>query len=129
MVSASDRRFSSFAEDTEKIVLSNTLSEARWKNTRLIGGDVKEELLKLKRQSGKDIAVVGGAGLARSVIGTGLIDEYMITVHPVLLGKGKPLFGDLVNPYRLKLLRTRDLGAGSVLLHYLHSPGTSASVE
>ncbi|MBI0583552.1 MAG: dihydrofolate reductase [Methanomassiliicoccus sp.] len=123
----SDRRFSRLAEETDKVVLSNTLNEAKWKNTRLIGGNVKEELQKLKEGSGKDIAVVGGAGMARSVIGTGLIDEYMITVHPVLLGKGKPLFGDLVNPYRLKLVRTRDLGAGSVLLHYLYSRGASAS--
>jgi dihydrofolate reductase len=116
--SDSDRRFSRFAEDVQKIVLSNTLSEANWKNTQLINSNAKEELQDLKEQSGKDIAVVGGAGLARSIIGMGLIDEYQITVHPVLLGNGKPLYGQHDGRYDLELIRTKDLGAGSLLLHY-----------
>lgn len=119
--SDSDRRFSRFAEDTQKIVLSKTMSEANWKNTRLINSNVKEELQDLKEQSGGDIAVVGGAGLARSIIGMGLIDEYQVTVHPVLLGRGKPLFGEHEDRYQLELMRTRDLGSGSVLLHYRRS--------
>jgi dihydrofolate reductase len=116
--SESDRRFSRFADETQKIVLSTTLTEAKWKNSRLIKSNAKEELLKLKQQPGKNIAVAGGAGLARSVIGMGLIDEYMITVHPVLLGKGKPLFDGLDAPRKLKLVRTKDMGSGAVLLHY-----------
>lgn len=113
-----DRRFSRFADDTQKVVLSTTLTDVKWENTRLITNDPKEELMKLKEQSGKDIAVAGGAGLARSVIGMRLVDEYLITVHPVLLGKGKPLFNGLDGPLRLKLMRTRNLNSGAVLLHY-----------
>ncbi len=116
--SESDRRFSRFADETQKVVLSNTLNEVKWKNSRLIKGNPKEELLKLKAQSGKNIAVAGGAGLARSVSGMGLIDEYLITVHPVLLGKGKPLFDGLDDRLKLKLVRTRNLESGAVLLHY-----------
>jgi dihydrofolate reductase len=116
--SESDRRFSRFADETQKVVLSTTLNDVKWKNTMLIRGDPREELLKLKQQSGKDIAIAGGAGLARSVIGTGLVDEFLITVHPVLLGRGKPLFDGLESPLRLKLVRTRNLKSGAVLLHY-----------
>jgi dihydrofolate reductase len=120
--SENDRRFSHFADDTQKIVLSTTLTDAKWKNSRLIRDNVKEELMKLKEGRGKNIAVVGGAGLARSVIGMGLVDEHIITVYPVLLGKGKPLFDGLDDRIRLRLVRTREMGAGAVLLHYRPEP-------
>lgn len=117
-VSDSDRRFSKFANDTLKVVLTNTLKEVKWKNSRLIKDSPKEALLKLKQQIGKNISIAGGAGLARSVIGMGLIDDYMITVHPVLLGKGKPLFGNLETPLKLNLVRTKKFKTGATLLHY-----------
>jgi dihydrofolate reductase len=123
--SESDRLFSRFADSTQKVVLSNTLTDVSWKNSRLIRSNPKEELQKLKEQRGKNIAIAGGAGLARSVIGMGLVDEYLITVHPVILGKGKPLFGSLDTPIKLNLVRIRNLASGAVLLQYRTAPDTS----
>jgi dihydrofolate reductase len=117
----SDSRFSRFADETKKIVLSTTLTEAKWKNSRLISSNAKEELLRLKEQPGKDIAVAGGAGAARSIIGMGMVDDLMITVHPVILGKGKPLFDGIDTRQKLKLVRTKDMGSGAILLHYRQS--------
>ncbi len=116
--SESDRLFSRFADMTQKVVLSNTLTDVIWKNTRLIRKNHKEELRKLKEQKGKNIAIAGGAGLARSVIEMGLVDEFLITVHPVILGQGKPLFGRLDAPVKLDLVRTKKMASGAVLLHY-----------
>ena len=90
----------------------------QWKNSRLVKGDVADEIRKMKQESGKNILVAGGAGLAQTFIKLGLVDEYLITVHPVILGKGKSLFKDLSDRQRLKLIETRVLKPGAVLLHY-----------
>ncbi|MDD1743721.1 MAG: dihydrofolate reductase family protein, partial [Methanomassiliicoccales archaeon] len=64
--SESDKRFSRYADETEKVVLSNTLGKTEWNNSRVVGGgDVAREIQKLKQGQGKNIAVAGGAGLAR----------------------------------------------------------------
>lgn len=123
--SESDRLFSRFADSTQKVVLSNTLEDVSWRNTKLIRNNHREELQNLKEKKGKNIAIAGGAGLARSVISMGLVDEYLITVQPVLLGKGKPLFGSLDVPIKLNLVRTRIMASGAVLLHYRPVPDSA----
>ena len=120
--SANDKRFSRYADEVEKVVLSNTLRKVEWNNSRLIAGDVAKEILKLKQQPGKNIGVAGGAGLARSMTKLGLIDEYELTVHPVILGRGKPLFTDLSDRLKLELMRTRTMKSGAVLVHYRTVP-------
>lgn len=117
-----DIEFSRFADETQKIVFSNTLEKVEWKNTRLVKGNIAEEIMKMKQQPGKNMVVAGGAGIAQAFMKLGLIDEYQITVHPVVLGNGKPLFKDLNDRIKLKLLRTRALNSGAVLLHYKISP-------
>ncbi len=121
--SESDRRFSKFAEETEKIVLSRTLDHVSWKNSLLIREDIEEQLRRLKDRPGKDIAVAGGAGLARSLMDTDLIDDITIIVHPIILGKGKPLFGPINKHQPLELLRTRRMNSGAVLLQYRRRSG------
>jgi dihydrofolate reductase len=113
-----DIEFSRYAEETQKIVFSNTLDKVEWKNTRLVKENIAEEILKMKQQPGKNMVVAGGAGIAQTFMRLGLIDEYLITVHPVILGKGKPLFGNLNGRIKLKLLGAKTYTSGAVGLHY-----------
>jgi dihydrofolate reductase len=99
-----------------KIVFSKTLEQVGW-NSRLVRGNIAELVNQLKAQPGKDMSV-GGAELASSFMQLGLIDEYWLYMHPVILGGGKPLFRPLPNPLRLELVETRQFGRGVVLLRY-----------
>jgi dihydrofolate reductase len=99
-----------------KVVFSRTLDQVGW-NSRLVRGSIVEEVNKLKAQPGKDMSV-GGAGLAASFTQLGLIDEYRLYIHPVVLGGGKPMFGQLPDKIILKLVETRRFGSGVVLLRY-----------
>jgi dihydrofolate reductase len=101
-----------------KFVVSTTLKEVRWDNSSLIRTNVAEQVLKLKQQPGKDIAIFGSSDLAVSLIPHGLIDEYRIIVNPLVLSSGKPLFDGLKDRLSLKLLSTRVFGNGNVLLCY-----------
>jgi dihydrofolate reductase len=101
-----------------KIVFSKTLEKAEWKNTRLVKGNIAEEVSKLKHQPGNDLAIFGSSDLALSLIPMDLIDEYRIIVNPVVLGSGKPLFKGINKRLNLKLLKTRTLGSGNVILYY-----------
>lgn len=114
-----DIEFSRYADETQKIVFSRTLENADWKNTRLVRENIAEEVLKLKQQPGKNLVVAGGAGIAQTFMKLGLIDEYRIIVHPVVLGFGKPLFKDLRDRIRLKLVGAKTFASGAVGLHYL----------
>jgi dihydrofolate reductase len=91
-----------------KIVLSRTLKTATWNNTRIV--DDAGAIAEVKRQPGKAIAVWGGANVIASLAKLGLIDEYRVIVHPVLLGGGTPLFQDIAAATPLKLVRTTALG-------------------
>ena len=99
-----------------KVVFSRTLEHVAW-NSRLVRGDIAAEVDKLKAQSGGDMSV-GGASLASTFMQLGLIDEYRLYVHPVVLGGGKPMFYQQPQAFRLKLLETRRFGSGVVLLRY-----------
>jgi dihydrofolate reductase len=99
-----------------KIVFSKTLDHVGW-NSRLVKGNIAEEVKQLKEQPGKEMSV-GGAGLASSFMQLGLIDEYWLYVQPVILGGGKPMFGRLDEEINLQLVETRRFGSGVVLLRY-----------
>jgi dihydrofolate reductase len=101
-----------------KIVFSRSLEKASWNNTRLIKNNIVEEVLDLKRQPGKDIALFGSADLASTFTSQGLIDEYRIMVNPIVLGKGTPLFRGTDNKLKLELLKARPFKSGNVLLCY-----------
>jgi dihydrofolate reductase len=113
-----DPRIAAKMNDLPKIVVSRTLEEAEWANTRLIKGDVAGELTKLKQQPGKDIAIFGSSELTVSLLQMGLVDELRILVNPVVLGDGKSLFRTAGDRISLKLLKTRAFGSGNVLLYY-----------
>ncbi|TLY82554.1 MAG: dihydrofolate reductase, partial [Gammaproteobacteria bacterium] len=77
-----------------KYVLSNTLKEVKWNNSRLIKGNAVDEISKLKQEAGQDIVVHGSRALVNWLLGHGLIDEYHLLVYPIVLGSGKRLFSD-----------------------------------
>jgi dihydrofolate reductase len=79
---------------------------------------VPEELNKLKDQSGKNIVLMGSASIFQQLSDLGLIDEYRLFVHPVVLGSGKPLFKNITHRVNLKLLRTKMYNNGAMLLNY-----------
>jgi dihydrofolate reductase len=101
-----------------KIVFSKTLEKADWSNTRLVKGNVVEEITRLKQQPGRDMYVFGSANLAAAFTNNGLIDEYRLIVNPVVLGRGIPLFKDIKDRLDLKLINTRTFRSGNILLYY-----------
>jgi dihydrofolate reductase len=100
-----------------KIVYSRTL-ETAGSNSTVVREVVPEDVLALKAQPGGDM-VVGGANLAASFMGHDLVDEYRLYVHPVVLGRGRPLFPGSSAPIAVRLAETRAFGNGVVLLRYL----------
>ena len=103
-------------KDMKKVVFSTTLKQVGW-NSRLVSGNIVEEVSRLKAQPGKDMSV-GGAGIASAFMQLGLIDEYRLYLHPVILGGGKPMFPQLRDKIDLKLVETHKFGGGVVLLRY-----------
>ncbi|TGL58727.1 dihydrofolate reductase family protein [Leptospira sarikeiensis] len=103
----------------EKILFSTTLKHIDETNTRLVQGNIKEEVLRLKQEPGKDI-LVGSLSIASQLSEYGLIDEYRFVVHPVLAGKGPRLFDTvkLQETLRLEFLGSKTFQSGSIALHY-----------
>lgn len=87
-------------------------------NATFISSDIAGKVAEIKKQGGKDIWLYGGANLIKSFIHVGLIDIYKISVHPIALGSGKPLFEDLKKRLRLRLTDTRTFRSGVVELTY-----------
>jgi dihydrofolate reductase len=116
--SKDDLKIAKIIDEVEKIVFSKNLKEVTWKNSKLFRKIDIEEVRKLKRQKGKDMAIFGSGTIVQQFTNLGLIDEYRLMVNPVILGKGKPLFKDLRDMQSLKLLKTRTFKNGNILLFY-----------
>lgn len=110
-------KFAKIAEKTPHIVFSHSDFKTDWGNTR-VAHDLVEEITRLKKQDGKDMMSWGGASFGRELIKHGLVDEYRISLNPVLIGEGKSLFGDLKKRNKLKLIDSRLLSSGVVVLRY-----------
>jgi dihydrofolate reductase len=87
---------------------------ASWAEAKIFDGDLAKEIKELKSQEGKSILALGGAGFMRSLIATGLIDEYHLNTHPVVLGTGLPIFNGVEHPMDLKLVETKSFPGGIV---------------
>jgi len=109
--------FAVIIDNIQKIVFSRTLRHVEWKNTILKNEIVKEEILKLKQQSGKNI-FAGSPGLIVTLTRLGLIDEYILCVHPIISGNGLPLFKNINDRINLKLIRTKAFNSGAIVLSY-----------
>ncbi|WP_127587210.1 dihydrofolate reductase family protein [Paenibacillus koleovorans] len=102
----------------DKVVFSTTLTNADWPNTRLVAEHAIEEIKRLKDQPGKDLAVLGSGELVGYLLSAGLIDEVQLTVIPVVLGKGKPLFGEGLARVQMQLVESNTMKSGNVMLVY-----------
>jgi dihydrofolate reductase len=109
--------FALIIQNIPKIVFSHTLTNVEWENAKLAKGGIKEKVLELKQQPGKDI-LVGSPSLIVALTKLNLIDEYQLCVHPVIIGSGLPLFKNIDNIVILKLLKTKTFGSGAITLYY-----------
>ena len=101
-----------------KVVFSRTLKKADWQNTRIVKDHIPEEIAKLKKQPGKNMILFASPSLASTFMNLDLIDEYWFNINPIILGKGKPLFKELGDMRKLKLLGSKTYKTGVVNLHY-----------
>ena len=116
---SAEQPYTCYLNDTPKYVVSTTLEEPLgWQNSTLIEGDVVEGISALKRQPGKDITVVGSGTLVRYLLQNDLLDELVLTVHPVVLGSGRRLFEDGGDRKALELVESKTFGTGVVVLSY-----------
>ncbi len=112
--------FAQIWQQLPKVVVSTTLERVEG-NARLVKEGVADEVIALKEEPGKDLAV-GGAGLAATLIELGLVDEYRLFVSPVVLGGGTPFFPALEERIDLELVETRTFGSKTVYLRYRQRP-------
>ena len=103
--------------NVDKVVFSTTLESADWANSRLISGNVAEEVTKLKAQPGGAIAIYASPRLVHGFVDLGLIDEFRILVHPLTLGGGTPLFHDQAK-LDLELVESKAFDSGAVYVRY-----------
>lgn len=100
-----------------KIVFSHTLKNVDWETATLATRDLKEEVSTLQQQAGKDI-FVGSPSLIVALTNLNLIDELQLCVHPIIVGKGLPLFKNIQDSVHLKLLKTKIFAGGAVIFYY-----------
>jgi dihydrofolate reductase len=108
-----------------KIVFSRTLENAGWNNTKIIRDNITDEIVRLKKQPGKEIAVFGSSGLGVSLLHSGLLDELRIMINPVVLANGTRLFEGIDGKLDAKLTGLKAFRSGNVLLYY--EPGKRQS--
>ncbi|KKC36635.1 dihydrofolate reductase [Devosia epidermidihirudinis] len=89
-----------------------------WKAAQVLSGDLATEIARLKAQDGKPILAHGGATFARALVAQGLVDEFILGVHPIALGRGKPLFSDLPAPLNLKVVSSKAFPGGAMAQVY-----------
>ena len=112
--------FAVLIDNISKIVFSHTLKNVDWKNAKLAMRGVKEEVLELKQSpnGGDKNILVGSPGLIVTCMKLNLIDEYQLSVQPIVLGSGLPLFKNVRDRDNLKLLKTKTFRCGAVTLYY-----------
>ena len=113
-----ERNHAEWIEKVEKVVISTTMTDPDWANARIVKDNIEEEIAKLKDLPGKNITIFGSPTLTTSLIKMGLVDEYQLSVSPVVLSSGKYLFKDLEKELDLKLLSEQTLKSGALTLHY-----------
>ncbi len=115
-----DTEFARAFESTRKIVFSRSLDSAEDKNTRIVHGNLRDEILRLKQDTGKNI-LSGGVDIPSQLIELGLVDEFRFVIGPIVAGEGRRLLQGVSLPQRLqlKLVESKIFKSGSVALRYL----------
>jgi dihydrofolate reductase len=111
-----EKQFFEIVEKKKKYVFSRTLNSVE--GAILINKNIEEEVKKIKQEPGKDIYLFGGSSLVTSLLNLNLIDEFRLAVHPIVLGAGKPLFIDIKERKKLKLVDSKIYSNGLVKLFY-----------
>lgn len=101
-----------------KVVFSKTLDKASWNNTKLVKSGMAAEIRKMKKESGDGMAILGSGSIVSQLATEGLIDEYMVIVNPIVLGKGRTMFEGVKEKLNLKLTKTRSFSNGNTFLCY-----------
>jgi dihydrofolate reductase len=114
-----DNPFTEVLNATQKYVASNTLAEPLpWVNSTLLKGDVGKSVAGLKHETGGDIVILGSGDLIRSLMPHNVIDEYILLIHPLILGSGRRLFPDGGPSASLKLVDSKTTTTGVVIATY-----------
>jgi len=127
------RDFSAFANRAEKVVFSRTLATPKWEKSRIVRGDISQEIERLLSTPGGNMALGGGPRLLQAFLRLGLVDELRLCIQPSTVGRGKPLFAvesvpddptDIIPlgaPLRhdFRLVTARPLKSGNVFVHYV----------
>lgn len=119
-MSKASNEFAKAFDAVDKVVFSRTLDSAEDRNTRIVRANLRDEILKLKQEQGKDI-LTGGVSLPSQLIELDLVDEYRFVVGPIIAGEGRRLLDDVSLPERsqLKLVESKIFKSGCVALRYL----------
>jgi dihydrofolate reductase len=114
-----DNPYTEVLNNVQKYVASRTLKEPlSWRNSTLLKGDAAEAVITLKEQPGKDLVVLGSGELVQSLMRRNLVDEYVLTIHPLVLGSGRRLFTDGASFSALRLVDTKTTTTGVVIATY-----------
>lgn len=114
-----DIEHSKWYKQVRKVVLSKTMNDTGLTNTKIISGNLAHEINDIKQQPGSDILLFGSPTATHSLIQQGLIDGYWLFVNPIILGQGIPLFKDIREKTKLKLLTTHQFTCGVTELNYV----------
>jgi len=118
--------FTTVLNNTQKYVASRTLKEPLpWQNSTLLQGNVAQAVAQLKKELDKDLVILGSGVLIQSLMLHNLIDEYVLLIHPLILGSGRHLFTDSGAFATLRLIDTKTATTGVVILTYQPSEPTS----
>ena len=122
-----DNPFTELLNNTQKYVASTTLKEPLpWRNSTLLKGDAADAVAELKKGAGKDLVILGSGDLIRSLLPHNLIDEFVLLIHPLVLGSGQHLFPDDGPAVALRLIDSKSTSTGVVIATYQAAPAAVA---
>jgi dihydrofolate reductase len=125
-----DNPFTEVLNNAQKYVASRTLAEPLpWKNSTLLAGDAEVAVAALKAQPGKDFVILGSGVLVQSLMRANLIDEYALSIHPLVLGSGRRLFPDGVPLAALRLVDTKTTTTGVMIATYRPADAMAGQVS
>jgi dihydrofolate reductase len=101
-----------------KVVFSRTMAKASWSNTTVVKGDIAAAVRRMKAEAGPDMTILGSGSIVKQLAEAGLIDDYQLLVHPVVLGAGRTMFDGLTGPLTLARTDARAFPGGKVVLCY-----------
>lgn len=113
-----DVEHSAWYKKAEKVILSRSMKGRTLPNTRIVSDRIAEEIGQLKKMPGEEIIIFGSPSASHALMRENLVDEFWIFVNPVLLGQGIPLFKDIQQITKLKLMNSHAFSCGVVCLHY-----------